>query len=70
MVTSTAGRYAMLLALTAVIGLSSGCSHKAQFGSKKQDWTKTGPPPQYHGPGQPGGPANGPASRPAVPAGQ
>ncbi len=66
MVKSTAGRFAMLFVLTAVVCLASGCSHKAQFGSKKQDWAKTPPPSWYRGPGQPGGPATGPKSAPAA----
>lgn len=48
-------------AFLTVLGLA-GCAPKQQLGDKKEDWAKTGPPPQYHGPGQPGGPASGPAA--------
>lgn len=43
-----------------VLGLS-GCSQSTPTAAQnKKAWAKSGPPPQYHGPGQPGGPPSGP----------
>jgi hypothetical protein len=45
-----------------------GCGSKPEYGDKKEDWAKTKPPPNWRGPGQPGGPPvkamAGPASQP------
>lgn len=54
----------LLLVLSLAVMALSGCGPKEQPGDKKEDWKKSTPPPQYHGPGQPGGPSSGPASTP------
>jgi len=52
------------LASTAIFAVGcSGGSEKVE-GYDKKDFEKTGPPPEYRGPGQPGGPASGPVSGP------
>ncbi len=64
-------RLALPTLVIAVIGAVSvagcGASKQEQFGDKKEDWVKTKPPPQYHGPGQPGGPPAGALNGPATP---
>jgi hypothetical protein len=46
----------------------AGCStQKEQLGDKKEDWAKSAPPPQYRGPGQPGGPPSGAMRGPSGP---
>lgn len=62
-------RYWCLAALAGVLAMGMcGCSSQPQYGTKKSDWAKTTPPPNWRGPGQPGGPPaaalNGPASQP------
>jgi hypothetical protein len=63
-------RNGWLILLTAIVVLGAvGCSSpKSQYGSRKEDWAKTAPPPQWRGPGQPGGPPgaslSGPAAKP------
>lgn len=53
------------LALLAVGAMLGGCEAKKEYGDKKEDWAKSAPPPQYRGPGQPGGPPSGALSGPA-----
>lgn len=59
----------LLVVAAGSVGLGvCGCSSsQPQIGDKKEDWKKTAPPPQYRGPGQPGGPPTGAASGPATP---
>jgi len=45
-----------MLAVCCMVLALAGCQQKQQFGDKKEDWAKTAPPPEYRGPGQPGGP--------------
>ena len=41
---------------------AAGCGKKdEEYGSKAEDWKKSSPPPNYRGPGQPGGPDAKPA---------
>ncbi len=57
----------MLAGLTLAVLLlpATGCSRQnTSASSGKQAWTRSKPPPQYHGPGQPNGPMSGPASAP------
>lgn len=54
------------LVAVSIAAIVVGCSseEKAQPGYEKKDFQKSGPPPQYRGPGQPGGPDSGPISGP------
>lgn len=65
----TTMRTAGILCVVALLLLAaSGCeTKKAQFGDKAEDWAKTSPPPQWRGPGQPGGPPAGALSGPGGP---
>jgi hypothetical protein len=57
-----------LCVVVSLLVVASGCESKqAQFGDKKEDWNKTAPPPQWRGPGQPGGPPPGALSGPGGP---
>jgi U5 snRNP spliceosome subunit len=60
---------AALVLLASLLPLQQGCSQKSaeKYGSKKEDWAKSTPPPQYRGPGQPGGPPAGPLQPPPGP---
>ncbi|MEJ5170159.1 MAG: hypothetical protein WHU10_04155 [Fimbriimonadales bacterium] len=52
-----------LLAALAMVGCGG---EKEQYGDRPEDWKKTAPPPEYRGPGQPGGPPAGAATQPGV----
>ncbi len=54
-------KWLLLVALGMVFGLAA-CSNPGgeQKGYTKEDFKKTGPPPEYRGPGQPGAPPSGP----------
>ncbi|MBN9502694.1 MAG: hypothetical protein J0H02_13030 [Armatimonadetes bacterium] len=48
------------LSLLCVVVSCSGGSSSNTPGYEPKDFQKSGPPPEYKGPGQPGGPASGP----------
>ncbi|MGV3616504.1 MAG: hypothetical protein ACO1SV_14340 [Fimbriimonas sp.] len=49
----------------AALFVVAGCSgNENPPGYEKDDFKKSGPPPEYRGPGQPGGPPSGPPSGP------
>lgn len=50
-------------------GCGSDAGSKAP-GYTKDDFKKSGPPPEYRGPGQPGGPPSGPIAGPDGKTGQ
>jgi hypothetical protein len=56
----------LFLAVT-LLAFAGGCSEKKELGEKKEDWVKTTPPPQWRGPGQPGGPPAGALAPPPGP---
>lgn len=63
----TTMRKTLCLAGAAVLSLFVlvGCgSDNGQPEPKKEDFNKSGPPPQWRGPGQPGGPESGKPSGP------
>jgi len=57
---------AATVALTAALAVVGCSGEKEQYGDKPEDWKKTAPPPEYRGPGQPGGPPAGAATSPGV----
>ncbi len=57
----------LCLGACAIAASVAGCSKSEQLGDKKEDWAKTAPPPQYRGPGQPGGPPSGAMRGPSGP---
>ncbi|RYG23948.1 hypothetical protein EON82_12385 [bacterium] len=50
------------------LGALAGCGSEASSGPvpTKDDFKKTAPPPEYRGPGQPGGPSSGPVGGPGA----
>ena len=56
----------MIASVLAVAIVGVGCSSESAEppGYTKADFEKSGPPPEYKGPGQPGGPGSGPISGP------
>jgi hypothetical protein len=54
-------RLALALIAACVAGVGCGSGSSEPPGYKKEDFAKSAPPPQYRGPGQPGGPGSGPA---------
>lgn len=63
------GLYVVLAAGIAA-GLLAGCGpSQSNLGSKKSDWAKSKPPPQWRGPGEPAAPPRSEVTGPGGPPG-
>lgn len=54
-------RTAAFLTMAGIVIVLTGCSQSTPTAAQnKKAWAKSAPPPEYHGPGEPGGPPSGP----------